>query len=37
MMPGISGDIINTNRSAYTAVGRVTIRISWHTLNYYQI
>ena len=28
MMPGISGDIINTNRSAYTAVGNVTIRIS---------
>jgi hypothetical protein len=25
MQPGISGDIINTRRAAYTAVGNVTI------------
>ena len=28
MQPGISGDIINANRSAYTGVGNVTIVIS---------
>ncbi len=28
MQPGISGDIINTRRSAYSAVGNVTIVIS---------
>jgi hypothetical protein len=33
MQPGISGDIINTRRSAYSAVGNVTIVISWHTQN----
>jgi hypothetical protein len=33
MQPGISGDIINANRSAYTGAGEVTIEISWHTQN----
>jgi len=33
MQPGISGDIINTRRSAYSAVGNVTINITWHTQN----
>ena len=28
MQPGISGDIININRSAYSAVGNVTISIT---------
>jgi len=28
MQPGISGDIINANRSAYTGIGNVTIVIS---------
>ena len=28
MQPGISGDIINTRRSAYSAVGNVTISIT---------
>jgi hypothetical protein len=28
MQPGISGDVINTNRSAYSAVGNVTISIT---------
>jgi len=28
MQPGISGDIINSNRSAYSAVGNVTISIT---------
>ena len=28
MQPGISGDIINVNRSAYSAVGNVTISIT---------
>ena len=28
MQPGISGDIINANRSAYSAVGNVTISIT---------
>jgi hypothetical protein len=28
MQPGISGDIINTRRSAYTGVGDVTIIIT---------
>ena len=28
MQPGISGDIINTRRSAYSAVGNVTINIT---------
>ncbi len=28
MQPGISGDIINANRSAYTGAGEVTIEIS---------
>jgi hypothetical protein len=33
MQPGISGDIINAKRSAYSAVGNVTINITWHTQN----
>jgi hypothetical protein len=37
MQPGISGDIINSRRSAATSVGNVTIVISWHTQNYYLI
>jgi len=28
MQPGISGDVINTRRSAYSAVGNVTINIT---------
>jgi hypothetical protein len=28
MQPGISGDIINTRRAAYTGVGNVTINIT---------
>ena len=28
MEPGISGDVINANRSAYSAVGNVTINIT---------
>jgi hypothetical protein len=37
MQPGISGDIINSRRSAVANVGNVTIVISWHTQNYYLI
>jgi hypothetical protein len=37
MQPGISGDIINSARQAYLDVGEVTIDITWHTQNYYQI
>jgi hypothetical protein len=33
MEPGISGDIINSKRSAYSAVGNITIIIIWHTQN----
>jgi hypothetical protein len=33
MQPGISGDTINSKRSAYSAVGNVTIIITWHTQN----
>jgi hypothetical protein len=33
MLPGISGDIINEKRSAYSAVGNITINITWHTQN----
>jgi hypothetical protein len=29
LQPEISGDVINTRRSAYSAVGDVTINISW--------
>jgi hypothetical protein len=37
MQPGISGDVINAARQAYSSVGDVTINITWHTQNYYQI
>jgi hypothetical protein len=33
MQPGISGDVINSKRSAYSSVGNVTIIITWHTQN----
>jgi hypothetical protein len=33
MQPGISGDVINSARQAYSAVGNVTINITWHTQN----
>jgi hypothetical protein len=33
MQPGISGDIINSARQAYSNIGDVTIVISWHTQN----
>jgi hypothetical protein len=33
MMPEVSGDIINYKRQANTAVGDVTIVVSWHTVN----
>jgi hypothetical protein len=37
MQPEESANTINYKRSAYTAVGNVTIVISWRTQNYYQI
>jgi len=33
MMPEVSGDVINYKRQANIALGKVTISISWHTVN----